>query len=162
MFEIFFFFFFQKFAGLWLVGKVDNHVAIYGSKVAEGFSAFQRRLVFVVIFILCQLIVDSVNRKCFYVPTWWNSIWICIFLSAKLHTGLKWSTTEGSTLGGPIFDIDKILTQIVNRRSRSHYYLGCGHFIWLFWFHLKAMGFDGVNQSILGFTISCTFPSGEI
>ena len=45
MFEIFFFFFFQKFAGLWLVGKVDNHVAIYGSKVAEGFSAFQRRLV---------------------------------------------------------------------------------------------------------------------
>ena len=43
MFEIFFFF--QKFAGLWLVGKVDNHVAIYGSKVAEGFSAFQRRLV---------------------------------------------------------------------------------------------------------------------
>ena len=43
MFE--FFIFFQKFAGLWLVGKVDNHVAIYGSKVAEGFSAFQRRLV---------------------------------------------------------------------------------------------------------------------
>ena len=39
------FFYFQKFAGLWLVGKVDNHVAIYGSKVAEGFSAFQRRLV---------------------------------------------------------------------------------------------------------------------
>ena len=38
-------FYFQKFAGLWLVGKVDNHVAIYGSKVAEGFSAFQRRLV---------------------------------------------------------------------------------------------------------------------
>ena len=24
---------------------MDNHVAIYGSKVAEGFSAFQRRLV---------------------------------------------------------------------------------------------------------------------
>ena len=41
-----FFFYFQKFAGLWLVGNVDNHVAIYGSKVAEGFSAFQRRLVF--------------------------------------------------------------------------------------------------------------------
>ena len=34
---------FQKLAGLWLVGEVDNHVAIYGSKVAEGFSAFQRR-----------------------------------------------------------------------------------------------------------------------
>ena len=47
MFEKKFFFYFQKFAGLWLVGKVDNHVAIYGSKVAEGFSAFQRRLVFI-------------------------------------------------------------------------------------------------------------------
>ena len=35
--------FFQKLAGLGLVGEVDNHVAIYGSKVAEGFSAFQRR-----------------------------------------------------------------------------------------------------------------------
>ena len=34
---------FQKLAGMWLVGEVDNHVAIYGSKVAEGFSAFQRR-----------------------------------------------------------------------------------------------------------------------
>ena len=33
---------FQKLAGLWLVGEVDNHVAIYGSKVAEGLSAFQR------------------------------------------------------------------------------------------------------------------------
>ena len=35
-----FFFNFLKLAGLWLVGEV---VAIYGSKVAEGFSAFQRR-----------------------------------------------------------------------------------------------------------------------
>ena len=41
--KFFFFFNFQKLAGVWLVGKVDNHVAMYGSKVAEGFSAFQRR-----------------------------------------------------------------------------------------------------------------------
>ena len=33
----------QKLAGLWLAGDVVNHVGIYGSKVAEGFSAFQRR-----------------------------------------------------------------------------------------------------------------------
>ena len=33
----------QKLAGLWLVGLVVNHVGIYGSKVAEGLSAFQRR-----------------------------------------------------------------------------------------------------------------------
>ena len=56
MFEIFFFFFFQKFAGLWLVGKVDNHVAIYGSKVAEGFSAFQRRLVIICIHHFYQIV----------------------------------------------------------------------------------------------------------
>ena len=31
------FFNFQKLAGLWLVGEVDNHVAIYESKLAEGF-----------------------------------------------------------------------------------------------------------------------------
>ena len=36
-------FFFQKLAGLWLVGEVANHVGLYGSKVAEGCSAFQRR-----------------------------------------------------------------------------------------------------------------------
>ena len=34
---------FQKLAGLWLVGEVVNHVGIYGSKAAEGFSAFQLR-----------------------------------------------------------------------------------------------------------------------
>ena len=32
----------QKLAGLWLAGEVVNHVGIYGSKVAEGLSAFQR------------------------------------------------------------------------------------------------------------------------
>ena len=32
----------QKLAGLWLVAEV-NHVGIYESKVAEGFSAFQHR-----------------------------------------------------------------------------------------------------------------------
>ena len=37
---------FQKLAGLWLVGEMDNHVGIYGSKVAEGFSAFQRRVLY--------------------------------------------------------------------------------------------------------------------
>ena len=37
------FFFFQKLAGLWLVGEMVNHVGLYGSKVAEGCSAFQRR-----------------------------------------------------------------------------------------------------------------------
>ena len=56
MFEIFFFFNFQKLAGLWLVGEVDNHVAIYGSKVAEGFSAFQRRSCFI-----CNICVENIQ-----------------------------------------------------------------------------------------------------
>ena len=34
---------FQKLAGLWLVAEVVNHVGLYGSKVAEGCSAFQHR-----------------------------------------------------------------------------------------------------------------------
>ena len=33
----------QKLAGLWLAGEVVNHVGLYGSKAAEGLSAFQRR-----------------------------------------------------------------------------------------------------------------------
>ena len=36
----------QKLAGLWLAGEVVNHVGIYGSKAAEGLSAFQRRSCF--------------------------------------------------------------------------------------------------------------------
>ena len=36
----------KKLAGLWLAGEVVNHVGIYGSKVAEGLSAFQRRSCF--------------------------------------------------------------------------------------------------------------------
>ena len=39
-------FFFQKLAGLWFVREVANHVGLYGSKVAEGCSAFQRRSCF--------------------------------------------------------------------------------------------------------------------
>ena len=33
---------FQKLAGLWLAGEIIDHIGIYGSKVAEGLSAFQR------------------------------------------------------------------------------------------------------------------------
>ena len=33
----------KKLAGLWLADEVVNHVGIYGSKAAEGLSAFQRR-----------------------------------------------------------------------------------------------------------------------
>ena len=41
---------FQKVSDLWMVGKVVNHVGSYGSKAAEGWSAFQHRFC-----ILCSL-----------------------------------------------------------------------------------------------------------
>ena len=37
---------FQKLAGLWLAGEMVDHIGIYGSKVAEGLSAIQRRSCF--------------------------------------------------------------------------------------------------------------------
>ena len=53
-----FFFFLQKLAGLWLVGEVVDHVRLYGSKAAEGCSAFQRRS-YVWIFIQIPEAVDG-------------------------------------------------------------------------------------------------------
>ena len=37
---------FSKVGSLWLVGEVVNHVGLYWSKVAKGYSAFQRRSCF--------------------------------------------------------------------------------------------------------------------
>ena len=34
---------FQKLAGLWLAGEMVNRIGIYGFKVAEGLSTYQRR-----------------------------------------------------------------------------------------------------------------------
>ena len=34
---------FQRLVGLWLAGEMVDHIGIYGFKVAEGLSAFQRR-----------------------------------------------------------------------------------------------------------------------
>ena len=49
---------FQKLAGLWLADKVVNHVGIYGSKAAEGLSAFQRRSC-VLLWLCHQLLSNS-------------------------------------------------------------------------------------------------------
>ena len=38
---------FKNLAGLWLAGEMVDHIGIYGSKVAEGLSAFQRRSCFI-------------------------------------------------------------------------------------------------------------------
>ena len=50
-------FFFQKLAGLWLAGEMVNRIGIYGSKVAEGLSALQRRSCFLW-FTNCVLLFD--------------------------------------------------------------------------------------------------------
>ena len=46
----------QKLAGLWLAGEVVDHIGIYGSKAAEGLSAFQRRSCFN---FSCQQLIDE-------------------------------------------------------------------------------------------------------
>ena len=46
--------FFQKLAGLWLVGEVVNHVGLYPSKVAEGCSVFQRRACYIRYWFHCK------------------------------------------------------------------------------------------------------------
>ena len=52
----------QKLAGLWLADKVVNHVGIYGSKAAEGLSAFQRRSCW-----LCKWWLSIIIRLCYVV-----------------------------------------------------------------------------------------------
>ena len=44
----------KKLAGLWLADEVVNHVGIYGSKAAEGLSAFQRRSCYFIAKHKCQ------------------------------------------------------------------------------------------------------------
>ena len=56
---------------VWLVGEVDNHVAIYGSRVAECFSAFQRRSC---LFKYCSLWLIVLYDV---VPIQWVSIQYC-------------------------------------------------------------------------------------
>ena len=50
-------FFFQKLAGLWLAGEMVNRIGIYGSKVAEGLSAFQRRSCIFCVLSACVVVV---------------------------------------------------------------------------------------------------------
>ena len=51
----------QKLADLWLVGEMVNRIGIYGSKVAEGLSAFQRRS-------CCQINHVQINQELFRFP----------------------------------------------------------------------------------------------
>ena len=57
---------FQKLTGPWLVGVVVNRVGIYGSKVAEGLLAFQRRSCY--LFGVCQSILQTMNS--FKIDLW--------------------------------------------------------------------------------------------
>ena len=76
---------FQKLAGLWLVGEVGNHVAIYGSKVAEGFSAFQRRSC-----MICLLFASGASWH-FSFDSW---AWVLVILIEHLvEFSLSWPNT---------------------------------------------------------------------
>ena len=53
-------------AGLWLAGEMVDHIGIYGSKVAEGLSAFHRRSCY----ILRPQAYPSYQIAQFMGPTW--------------------------------------------------------------------------------------------
>ena len=88
---------FQKLAGLWLVGEMDSHVGIHGSKVAEGFSAFQRRS------------CDSCSIPMFPVPNYVHIWWTRVYFLG--HQGLSTSLTMPITsLNGHTYpDIPEVL-----------------------------------------------------
>ena len=52
------------------------------------------------------------------------------------HHQQRGKTTMGSALDGAVFDFTQVLAYLVHNMSRSHLYLGFGHFCWLpsfFW-----------------------------
>ena len=74
----------QKLAGLWLVGEVVNHhdhVGLYGSKVAEGCSAFQRRSCVKLVMMNDLIWRLGTNLKS-------GIAWLCIF-SLLVHSDSK-------------------------------------------------------------------------
>ena len=88
----FFFLNFQKLAGLWFFGEVDNHVAIYGSMVAEGFSMFQRRSCF---HLLC---IEKMNwlttSLCSNSVLYYLNIWLTINITPVDNAEWKYSLTS--------------------------------------------------------------------
>ena len=75
---------------LWIFGVVFNHVGIYGSKVAQGFSAFQRRSCcylhsYVPAFILSYFLSSSfINAKSHSLNTRHQSYPMCFILTDGL------------------------------------------------------------------------------
>ena len=59
-----------------------------------------------------------------------GSWWGCE-VSCGGHHRQRGKSTTGSALGGAVFDIAQILAYLVHNMSRSHLYLGFGHFGWL-------------------------------
>ena len=63
----------EKLAGLWLAGEVVNHFRIYGSKVAEGFSAFRRRSCLFMLHEQADYYLNIMHMLCLH--TNFNSLW---------------------------------------------------------------------------------------
>ena len=119
-FEGFFFpmlkknFFFQKLAGLWLVGEVVNHVGLYGSKVAEGCSAFQR-------------------RSC------WSIIYKYILgMKFTVYENLLWNSPDSKIHGanmGPTWAIRECSDEWHRTVRTQHFLSPCSH--WGHWFCIR-------------------------
>ena len=84
----------QKLAGLWLAGEVVNHVGIYGSKAAEGLSAFQHRscVVYISYFHVDGWVQDCSNSIASTLELLQSytkpSMWSYIYLEYSIDTGV--------------------------------------------------------------------------
>ena len=86
----------------WLVGEVYNHVGINGSKMAEGFSAFQRRSCFFVVVVFVFFTARSMVSLSFIHHRSFgdiNSLW---------PSDTIWRHSSGSTLA-------QVMTNYVNQ-----------------------------------------------
>ena len=68
----------------------------------------------------------------YYTCSWYvhGGGWGCE-VSCGGHHRPRGKTTTGSALDGAVFDIAQILAYLIHNMSRSHLYLGFGHFGWL-------------------------------
>ena len=73
---------FQKLAGVWLARLINDDVGIYGSCVAEGFSAFQRRS--------CLFLVRPSHVYIWWDHRWQRSNWYGFWLKISFSVNYRW------------------------------------------------------------------------
>ena len=105
---------FQKLAGLRLVGEVDNHVAIHGSKMTEVFSAFQRRSCYMVYFSWIRqnnTRRNNQNVTLIEISHWWLHMALIMSLMSYI-LAIIWTKAGISPIGPLETNFSEILIEI--------------------------------------------------